>query len=89
MQKENLTDQTAVAIEAVSEGNEFMVTRQGTGTLLVQYDRGDGTFATFASGTLTAAGETVFVAPGTPLQIVAGTASPDLYVIVTELKFEQ
>ena len=85
-----LTDTTAVAIDNVSTGNEFLVCVQGTidTSVLVQYDDGEGAYKTFASGTLTAAGETVFVAPGTALQVVSSGASPDANVIVTEMKFE-
>lgn len=86
----NITDTTEVAIDRVSEGTEFVVMVQGdfnSGNLAIQYNRGDGTYATFSSGTLSAAGETVFTTATSDLRMVASVSGTDLHVLVEELRF--
>jgi len=88
----NVTDTTVYPIDRVSPGTEFIVMVQGgfnSETLNIQYDRGDGTYATFASGAIAAAGETVFTS-GTPdMQMVASGTGTTLHVIVEELRFRE
>ena len=79
-------------IDRVSPGSEFIVMVQGgfnSETLNVQYNRGDGTYATFASGAIAAAGETVFTSATDDMQIVASGSGTTLHVLVEELRFRE